>query len=223
MATETRQKGTIYCTKEQFDTLMSTGSVVIGGQTFTYEDGWQYAVIDKDYVDLTTDQGIEGTKTFVDEANNKSIGINGSGFIYQTGNNSYNISLPAGSGTLATTDNVKKYYRHQINMFDAAREIVISGTIISSKDTPYTKADFISMGAMAFCRFINDNLIGGLTRLARGSGGGICLHLSPRGDNALAMYYITGTNSTYEFVYSYTPAIQLDNTWALNSYTPEEI
>lgn len=45
-----KQKGTIYCTKEQFDTLMSTGSVVIGGVTYTYEDGWQYAVIDKDYV-----------------------------------------------------------------------------------------------------------------------------------------------------------------------------
>ena len=64
MGTETRQKGTIFCTKEQFDTLMSTGSVTIDGTTYTYEDGWQYAVIDKDYVDLTSDQDVQGTKVF---------------------------------------------------------------------------------------------------------------------------------------------------------------
>lgn len=54
MATEIKSKGIIYCTKEQFDTLMSTGSVVIGGVTYTYEDGWQFAVVGTDYMQLVS-------------------------------------------------------------------------------------------------------------------------------------------------------------------------
>lgn len=143
MATETRNKGTIYCTKEQFDTLMSTGSVVIGGQTFTYEDGWQYAVVDKDYVDLTSDQGVEGTKTFVDSANNKSIGINGSGFIYQTGNNSYNISLPAGSGTLALTGQGGAIYHHYVTVSDQGATTAVMFEVYSSGDYINTVATLV--------------------------------------------------------------------------------
>lgn len=130
-----RSKGIIYCTKEQFDTLMSTGSVTIGGVTYTYEDGWQFAVVDKDYVDLSTNQGIEGTKTFVDTANNKSIGINGSGFVYQTGNNSYNISLPAGSGTLALSgQGGGALYHHYINVSDISAIYAVSFDVYSRGD-----------------------------------------------------------------------------------------
>lgn len=132
-----KQKGIIYCTKEQFDTLMSTGSVVIGGVTYTYEDGWQYAVIDKDYVDLTSNQGIEGTKTFIDEANNKSIGINGSGFIYQTGNDSYSVLLPAADGTL-----VAGIFRHSIKVSNSSGDFIVITAFTSYSAEINTAAKF---------------------------------------------------------------------------------
>lgn len=127
MATEIKSKGIIYCTKEQFDTLMSTGSVVIGGVTYTYEDGWQYAVIDKDYVDLSTNQAVGGEKTFTDgddthddvvidysgvqsknAAGSSSVKMTKSGF---TKDGVYTLNLPAQNGTL-----IAGVYMHRIEL-----------------------------------------------------------------------------------------------------------
>lgn len=59
-------KGPIHLTKEMYDTLMSTGSVVDEhGVTHTYEDGHEYITDEIDYVDLTSSQDVEGVKTFL--------------------------------------------------------------------------------------------------------------------------------------------------------------
>jgi len=60
-------KGPIHLTKEMFNTLMSTGSVVDEqGVTHTYEDGHEYIIDEIDYVDLTNPQTASGVKTFSD-------------------------------------------------------------------------------------------------------------------------------------------------------------
>lgn len=60
-------KGPIHLTKDMFDTLMSTGSVVDEqGVTHTYEDGHEYITDEIDYVDLESSQDVNGVKTFSD-------------------------------------------------------------------------------------------------------------------------------------------------------------
>ena len=60
-------KGPIHLTKDMFDTLMSTGSVVDEhGVTHTYEDGHEYIIDEIDYVDLESSQNVNGVKIFSD-------------------------------------------------------------------------------------------------------------------------------------------------------------
>lgn len=121
-------KGIIKLTKTQYDTLMSTGQCVDSqGVTHTYQDGYQYVTDDIDYVDLTSNQGIGGEKTFTDGdtthddvvidytgvkaengAGTSSVKLTKTGF---TKDGTYSLALPAQNGTL-----VAGVYKHYIEL-----------------------------------------------------------------------------------------------------------
>lgn len=132
-------KGIIYLTKTQFDTLMSTGECVDSqGITHTYEEGYQYVTDEIDYVDLSTEQSIAGNKTFTDDV------VFSKGEIY---NSAYKLTLPAKSGTLATTDDFKKIYKHTIYVnfpIGTAWLNSFECELLSSDSTLFTPETFFS-------------------------------------------------------------------------------
>lgn len=179
MGTETRNKGTIFCTKEQFDTLMSTGSVTIDGTTYTYEDGFIYAVVDKDYVDLTSDQDVQGTKVFGrgnddtavvkigpndnsqtlisvegqgPQAGN-SVALNPDGIEFtQGGGATQYLTMPSAGGTIARTEDVKKYYLHTVvantdTSGGLPAFVIAKGFYISSRPTALLQSEFVALSA----------------------------------------------------------------------------
>lgn len=140
----------------------------------------------------------------------------------------YTYYYPNSSGTLATTDNVKKYYRHRIFMYSSdvagPPAIAINGYLISSRATPYTKQELTGMTPDNFVAFVN-KLYGIQGKLVVNTGSSIYVYteLSASGHFVNMFYIDQQVNLTTGWLVQGNVSLELDDSWSLEHYTPEEI
>jgi len=132
----------IYLSEEQYKQLLKDGSITVGETTVIYNEDDEYITPFGEYVDLTSNQEIGGNKYFTGYVNlPKYTNFSGEfyienaepliimsddgspyqcrygfGYIDNDMAGNYRLTLPTKTGMLATTDDIPKYYKHDITL-----------------------------------------------------------------------------------------------------------
>ena len=138
--------------------------------------------------------------------------------------NNYTYYYPNSSGTLATTDDAKKYYLHKINMYSDATggppKVNFQDVIFtSSRSTPYTLSSFVNMGVTELQNIINRIPLNNIRN--ESDAGEIKLFVtvsqSQQGHPILNIVSISGIETmTPDFIQS-NYSVEIDNSWTFTS------